>query len=189
MKSPLTTKMQDIRKELHLRWRCKRGSITKGRRIHEEEECTRKKNARGRRQRYSGKRSPMESRRPPQNPVKSTVKWLHRWWTLHWQRRCKMLEKNSIYKWRCNSGSGKAPHVDPPLMTDDGMVVLFQETTPLTTTVYEHIRKKLLIKNHQKSHKELHIRYLMVLLHHLGWWNINRQLSPSPMSWLSVWPW
>ena len=65
--------------------------------LRKEEEYTRKKNARGRRQRYSGKRSPIESRRPPQNPVKSTFKWLHRWWTLHWQRRCKMLEKNSIY--------------------------------------------------------------------------------------------
>ena len=161
------------------------------------------------------RRSLIEIRQPLQqnNTVKSIFKWLHRWWTPHWQRRCKMLEKNSIYdddvsvvplrkgrrmheeeectrkttavqrkkkkcdrnqttprskitpwsqpsndstddepsidnedarkelhlRWWCKSGSGKALHVDPPLMTDDGMVVLFQETTPLTTTVYEHI--------------------------------------------------
>jgi len=29
----------------------------------------------------------------------------------------------------------------------------FQETAPLTTTVYEHILMKVLIENHQKSHK------------------------------------
>ena len=66
----------------------------------EKHSYRKKNNAWGRRQRYSGKRrSLIEIRQPPQqnNTVKSIFKWLHRWWNPHWQRRCKMLEKNSIY--------------------------------------------------------------------------------------------
>ena len=113
--------------------------------------------------------------------LSQSSKWLSRWWTLHWHR--KYVRGKLHLQRRCKSGSSKAPDVDLPLMTDDGMVVLFSRDRSIDDDgVWTHFDESADWKSSEKSQE---CKYLLLPHHHLCWHETST-VNSHPLLWAGL---